>query len=364
MAGTVLVSCNRHVTQKSSTGDYALDFFKEVRAQGKDKGFVVSPYSLASAMMLCAGGAEGNTASEIYDVFGVGVLPLTQTGDSVIVKTANSVWCNQDFPLKQSYLDWASEQYGAEARNVDFGSGHAAELINYWIEDHTNGLIKNVMSEPLRDVHAALVNALYFKGSWSDSFWPDREAKPFYGSTESEAFYMSRTAHFPYLKTDNYQAVRVDYGFGYYSFYVILPEKGKFEKALDSLTDLKALQEAMKDESKEKRVYLTIPKFECEFSLPCIPVLQNLGIKTAFEASKADFSKMSEVPLYISDVLQKAKITVDENGTEAAATTIIKVGRTSVRPVEEPVRFLADHSFIYMICDNRTGQVLFIGQKV
>lgn len=363
----LLPSCSRLFHNGNiESGDFSVNLYSTLREEMPDENFVVSPYSLSSALLLCASGALGNTAQEIYAcVGGESRLPveLSSNDENVIVHTANSIWYDESISMKSAYLRNSWKDFGANVEALDFLSGTAAARINGWISEQTEGLIKDMLQEPLSP-STLLVNALYFKAPWRNCFEKEEGLRPFYGMTPADCRYFTGEEEFGYLETSSYKAVSIPYSYGSYSFIVVMPKPGKFDKAIKNLENRDEFFAQISDYSNNRMVSLAIPEFSMESTLPLVPVLMSMGIRTAF-GSRADFSRMTgEENFAIADVLQKAKVSVDAEGTEAAAATIIMVGMTALREPKERVEFVADHPFIYMICDNRTKTVLFIGQKV
>lgn len=348
------------------SGDFSVNLYSALRNGMPDEDFVVSPYSLSSALLLCASGAVGNTAQEIYAcVGGESRLPveLSSDDDNITVHTANSIWYDESISMKSAYLRNSWKDFGANVEALDFLSGTAAERVNGWISEQTDGLIKDMLQEPLSP-STLLVNALYFKAPWQFCFEKEQCVRSFYGKSQTKCQFFTGEDDAAYVETSSYKAVSLPYGYGSYSFIIVMPEEGKFDKAIESLANMDEFLARMSDYSNNREVSLVIPEFSMESTLPLVPVLKSMGIKTAF-GSRADFSRMTgEENFAIGDVLQKAKISVDAEGTEAAAATIIMVGMTALTEPKERVEFVADHPFIYMVCDNRTRTVLFIGQKV
>lgn len=369
-----LMSCNRHIAknQNMEQESFANKLFYSISENKAKENFVFSPLSLETDLALCAAGASGSTAKEFYSLLGYDNRlqadssyralgrALSCADTMVTFSIANSIWADSSVKLLPEYILRAEEYYDAAARCLDFSSGNAASQVNSWIEEKTCGLIRNMLSEPLK-AKMLLVNALYFKGEW---FWPMKEnpqKQPFYGlSAESEEIYLTLKKVLPYCENADYKAVSLPYGNGNYSFVVLLPNEGCFEKlskALPRPADLLAGMDS------EMEVKVALPKMEMECSLGLKPYLQQLGLREAF-SKQADLSQMSAQSLYVSDVLQKSRIMVNERGTEAASSTVVMVGLTALQHPSPYREFRADRPFIYMIYEKSTDTVLFFGQKV
>lgn len=369
-----LMSCNRHIAknQNMEQESFTNKLFYSISENKAKENFVFSPLSLETDLALCATGTAGRTAQEFYSLLGFNssgkadssysslsrTLPSADT--SVVFSIANSIWADSEVQLLPDYVGRAQEYYDAAARSLDFASGRAAEEVNSWIEDKTRGLVRNVLSEPV-EADLLLVNALYFKGEWQWRMTEFPKPQAFYGiSGVGEEVYLTLKKPLPYFENADFKAVSLPYGNGNYSFIVLLPNEGCYEKVSKALPNPGTLLGTMDDKIDVK---LALPKMEMECSLALKPYLQQLGLSDAF-GKEADFSRMSLQSLRLTEVLQKSRIIVNELGTEAASSTIAMVGLTAM-PRPAPVReFRADRPYIYMIYEKSSNTVLFIGQKV
>jgi serpin B len=251
---------------------------------------------------------------------------------------------------------------------VDAANRERARLqINGWVEDETNDKIKDLIPQGVLDAMSRMVlaNAVYFNAKWEYEFVKDSTSdRPFTrldGSTV-QAKSMTRPAvQFGYFQGDGFEAVELPYKGGRMSMVVVLPGTGKFgdfEKSFDSAA-LAAVDAGLE----RQMVLLQMPKFEFVTEAALVDPLKSLGMRSAFDPGIADFTGIADRPagdLYISDVLHKAFVRVDEEGTEAAAATAIIIGVTSAGP--DPVRVNVDRPFLFLIRDRETGTVLFSGR--
>jgi len=277
---------------------------------------------------------------------------------------ANSIWGQQDFEFLTEFLDTLALNYGAGLRLVDFvkATEEARQAINQWVEDQTEDKIKDLIPEGVLDSMTRLVlaNAIYFNAGWMHPFEE--------GNTQDGSFYlldgsrvtapfMSQEEDFRYAESDGFQAVELPYVGGNTSMVIFLPEADRldaFEAGLSSTRVNEILEDL-----EMQNVRLRMPKFEIESSYGLKEILSAMGMKNAFEA--ADFSGINgKTDLFISDILHKAYVSVDEEGTEAAAATAVIISLTSMP--EAPVEMTLDQPFIFMIRDNETGTILFIGR--
>lgn len=334
----------------------------------RDKNYMFSPLSIKLALAMAANGAEGETQQEILSALGIDDLDAFNAqvqekiaaygaNEDVRLSIANSVWLNRDYAGAQSarfnsgFLKLMADYYGAEADTVTNADG--VEKINGWIEQNTNGKIKDVLQDS--NFLAALVNAVYFKGAWLQQFREEMTAPDTFTSSdgsEKEVDFMHQTGYFDYYENNMVQMVRLPYEDTDIAMYIALPSVREI--------DLDRYIEKMEP----RRVALSIPKFKVGFDTELKDMLGQLGIKTAFSPENARFTNMiDEYPynIFLDKVIHKTYIDVDENGTEAAAVTVGLVGTGSV-PTEEPIEFTADGPFTYFIYDEANGEILFLGR--
>lgn len=362
---------------------FAFDLYRSLRPQ--DGNLIYSPYSISLALAMASAGARGETESQMAQVlrflaqdqlhpaFNALDLQLAERGKGssgdqtpLQLHVANAVWAEQTYPFLQSFLDTIALNYGAGVRLADFinQSEAARKEINDWVSDQTQGKIKDLIPEGAVDTNTrmALVNAIYFKGDWLSPFDPEStQDAPFHLLDGSEITVptMNKDAFIPYGKGDGWQAIELAYGGETAAMDIIVPDEGRFEEVESSLDDetLSAILGSLQATS----VTLALPKFEFETEFGLADQLKALGMTDAFDPNRADFSGMSErKDLFISAVLHKAFVAVNEKGTEAAAATAVIVGVTSAPAFD--VTLTIDRPFIFLIRDIPTGQILFVGR--
>lgn len=334
----------------------------------QDKNYMFSPLSIKLALAMAANGAEGETQEEILSALGIddldafnaqvqGLIAAYGANEDVQLSIANSIWLNRDYAGAQSarfnsgFLKLMADYYAAEADTVTNADG--VERINGWIEQKTNGKIKDVLEDS--NFLAALVNAVYFKGAWLLQFNEGGTIPDTFTSrdgSEKEVGFMHQTGYFDYYEDDMVQMVRLPYEDTDIAMYIALPSVRE--------VDLDRYIEKMES----KRVALSIPKFKVEFDTELNGMLSQLGITAAFSPENARFTKMiDDYPynIFLDKVIHKTYIDVDENGTEAAAVTAGMAGG-SAAPTEDPIAFTADRPFTYFIYDEANGEVLFLGE--
>lgn len=338
----------------------------------------LSPLSIQFALGMTVNGARGETASEVTNVLGFGEnvdaintfcktlieeLPAVDLG--VDVRLANAIVLNDKFSLFPSFKELIEKQYYAPVEALPFSDpDKVIKLINNWCSSNTNGLIPIIVSNISPNAFAYLMNALYFKARWAYQFAgsaivPDMEFRS--PSENLKETFLTRTMDYcPYADAGNYHVVSLQFKRGVYSFYVILP---KADNGLEAtLTDLSTGKWTQVLSSMTgHKVHLGIPKFDITSSFELSNALKKMGIERAF--TDGDFSGMtSDTDVIINQILHKVKLSLDENGVEAAAVTIVEMNGTALPPSEEtPVEFIADHPFAFVIAEESSGTILFTG---
>ena len=383
-ATTVSGDRNVVVANNLFTHDLYLRLEKTASAEGENIFF--SPFSISSALAITYEGAHGKTADEIRSVYyfpenssrmreGFASLNagINSKDAGYTLSTANALWAEKTYTFLPEYIGIAEKYYAANTTNLDFiGQPEASrQTINSWVEDQTNNKIKDLLPPGSINPITRLVitNAVYFKGTWQKQFDANKTSDASFRKPDGTTItvkMMQRTdeeAIYPYAENADLQVLSLPYtstsrkGL---SMIVLLP-KGNDLSVIDPYLDPVNLSALIQSES-SRRVMVYFPKFKIEtrYSLP--KTLGAMGMPTAFSDS-ADFSGMDGTKmLYISDVIHKAYIDVNEEGTEAAAATAVVIWVKAVAS-EEPVPvFRADHPFVFLIQDNNSGEILFAGR--
>ena len=352
---------------EASQVGFAVSFFKNVNAsEPKTQNVVVSPYSAAVTLSMLAEGAEGQTKAEFNQALGNILYKAVDLGDNdtVVVKSANSVWISDNFSPRNRYVSLLEKDFDAFIDVENFASPVALEAINNWCSENTDGKIKGILDRLDRNTVMVLVNALYFQAPWDLQFNQAHTTDQiFHGLSGDKTVKMMRL--FEYLMYAEYQGVQIvqlPYQGRKYSMYVVLPPEGSDISRLISKLDPSAYRTAL-DMLSTQRVKLSLPRFTAETSMILNKPLQNMGIKTAF-TSAADFTGIAEMgPLELSQVKQKCYIDVTEGGTEAAAVTAATIRLTSIRPSSH-VEMKVDRPFAFVIADAENRNILFAGKIV
>ena len=361
---------------------FGFDLFNDIRKIEEDKNIFISPLSISIALAMTLNGASGETeqamtntlhlqglGSELINTGYAGLRQALQVADpKVTLAIANSLWARQNVPFKQDFLQRNTEYFGATVSTLDFTDPNTLTTINQWVNTNTNGKITKILDEINSDAVLFLINAIYFKGRWQTEFDPLRTRDgTFHLATgdEKQIPMMTRTGDYAYYENyeEKFQAISLPYGDGRMSMYIFLPNRESDLNTFLEGLDTKNWKNWV-SQFNEQEVFLSIPKFKLEYKKTLNKPLQSLGMDIAFVPWAADFSRMADLEvlrgnLYIGDVLHKAVVEVNEEGTEAAAVTSVEIRVTSAPPA-----FMANRPFFFAIRDNETKTVLFMGTVV
>lgn len=354
--------------------DFALSIFAELSDRDENSNVFISPLSISLIMAMAYNGAENQTRKEIAEAlqfknftdeqlnpaFNTLLLSMENIDDMVELYTGNSIWLGNNTDVEKDFEDAVKNYYNASIYIEDFNNPDTAVKINKWTSDATKGRISNITSpNAIKDSVMCFINAIYFKGQWSDKFIPENtEEEDFFLTDRStkKVQMMQNIEKYMYFEGGNFKMLRVPYGRNITAMYVILPDEdiniNEFIRNLS--TDL--INEYIAD-SEEVEVMLKFPKFNIEYeSADLAESLKNLGIKDAFIKDRADFKRISK-QLFISRIDHKAIIEVNEEGTVASAG-----GSFQGLLAERPVDFIVNRPFILFIRDDRTQNILFAGK--
>ena len=363
-------SCGQHelpVAEGSKTG-FALSFFKEVNKMSNPSDNVVtSPYSAGAALSMLEEGAQGQTKAELDNALN-GCLfsnQKLQGGDSVTVKSANSLWLDSDFSVRNHYVSLLQKDYDALVETLRFSDPATVRAINNWCAENTEGKIDEIIDRLTPGDVMVLLNALYFNAPWQDRFDPAMTSKADFlavsGLRKVDMLY--RRGHYNYAEYQGCQMIELPYMGSTYSMYVVLPPQGMNIDALVPYLNENIYDQAM-NMLAPVEVKFRMPKLKMETEMLLNDVLMGMGVKTAFTGA-ADFKGISEMgPLVLSQVKQKCYIDVSESGTEAAAVTSIQVRLTSVRPENDVKTMTVDRAYLFFIADRESDNILFAGKIV
>ena len=365
---------------------FGFRLFEEVSAKDAHGNLCVSPTSLALALGMTYNGASGTTKTAMAHALALNGMSLEQLnlGSRALMRSlatppavsaptdaragkaapqlaiANSLWLRSEEALRRDFVQRTQQYYNAQVGSL----AHAPQNINGWVGQHTQGKITQIVTrENVESASAVLVNAVYFKGQWENAFDKSQTTdKPFHRADGNIATckLMTRSGDYAYYKADAFQMVSLPYQSSQLDMVIVLPNADtKLSAFLPQLTPEHWQQWTEKLSRHPGMVEL--PRFRAEYNVELSEALSTLGMGEAF-GPRADFSAMSHTPQYISKVIHKTFVNVDEAGTEAAAATaVIMRPRGIFRPVVAPFQMTIDRPFLYAIRDRETGALLFVG---
>ncbi len=384
----LLANCenNQTVTPKNislnsdfaaASNQFAFDFLKELEAyENPQKNYFVSPLSLNMALGMLLNGASTSSEEEILKTLRMQNVDRTELNKaySTLIKNlpttdpkvtnliANSIWQEKTFATHQSFLDILKDTFAAEIYTEDFSDAKTLTKINNWASENTKGKVPKILEEISADQVMFLINALYFKGDWANQFDKNQTEKRIFNglSRTAEVDMMYKKDTFKFAENPDFKLLELPYGNGAYSMVLLLPN----EKDLNTL--IKSLNPSILANTEQslstQKVTLMLPKFSMSYSIKLNEILEKMGMPTLF-TSGADLSKISPPAgkLVVGFVKQDTYVGIDEVGTEAAAVTTIGIELTSAPMNPE---FVCDKPFLFLIRENTSGTVQFIGKIV
>lgn len=356
---------------------FAIDIFKALNVEDADKNIFISPMSISSALAMAYNGAEGSTKEAMENALGFSGIDrvlvkesfknlyayLKKVDKKIDLNIANSIWIKKGEKINNDYIKNTEKNFDARVSELDFSDPGSVDVINKWIKKETNGKIEKMLDSPIDPLIVMyLVNAIYFKGEWSEPFNPNiTKDWTFhqYGGGEQTVKMMSRKDSYKFLQSRDFKAVRLPYGNGNTSMSIILPDEGvDINEFIDNLD--RDTWYDIRGTMRGDEVEVKIPRFTMEYGIKSLnDSLKSLGMEVAFSET-ADFSGIRDY-VCISEVLHKAIIEVNEEGSTAAASTVAAMTPTAA-PVKEPLTFIADRPFIFLITEDTTGTILFMGK--
>jgi serine protease inhibitor len=367
----------QQVSLVQSGNSFAFDIFSQVmKNAGENENVMISPMSISYALSMTLNGASGTTRTAMMEALRQNGITVDEINNSyknltedllsvdkrVLITIANSVWTEKDFTVKQAFIDILTNYYKAESKSFDIDDSSAPDKINAWIEDNTNGLIKKMIDKLEDNDVMLLINAIYFKGKWKLQFDKSKTTDlPFYksGSSQVDVPMMRQETEFGVYQGDGFVLAEFPYGQGNFVMDIILPDAiNGLDNILSSVTD--AGFSSWVSQMTSKKIDVSFPRFKYGFKKKLKDVLSDMGMGIAF-TDAADFSNISEqYDLLLNEVTHQSFIETNEEGTEAAAATVVEIGVTSV-PVS-PMVFKMDHPFMYIIRETTTNSIIFMGR--
>lgn len=359
-----------------AVSSFGVDLLRQLRDQ-EGQAVLISPLSAFLALSMSANGAQGDTLKQFEALFGGDLDAINaacaslmqdyrQLGGSTQCHIANSVWTDPEGQIKDEFVGKCQGIFDAQVFQADLSDKGIVKAVNGWVSDNTKKLIPSIIDKPFEKGSAALlINALYLKNTWASKFDPNSTGKRTFthadGKTQKIDFLNDGYTGFDYIKGDGVQGVVLPYDDGRLGFAALLPD-GDLDSWLSGLTG-EQLSALVTGAESAYFLDLGLPKFEQEWNGQLGDALKAMGLDQAFVPGLADFSALGDNPegYFISQVIQATKIAVNEDGTEAAAATIVVADCGAGMPPEDGVRLVFDRPFLYGIVDLQTGLPLFLG---
>ena len=355
-------------------------FSETVNYDGAAENVFISPLSISMALAMVLNGAEGETHNQIKETLGLSGLDESEINENflslmnylmtldpeVSLKIANSVWYDEELEVKQDFLNRLQESFNAGGEALNFSDPVSVNIINSWVSENTNGRIESILDEISDEMVMFLINALYFKGDWLRQFdAEDTRSADFYleNGSKTTVDMMNQSGDFATYFSEEVQMIELPYGDSLYAMSVLMPTN--FDKPIDEFVEesvspenVSMWREGLRSSGRD--VMVSLPKFELEYELSYNDILRSMGMELPFSESQADFSGIAEPAsqnLFISEVKHKTFVSVDEEGTEAAAATSVGIGVTSMPPAVE-----VNRPFVFIIHERTSGVNLFMGK--
>ena len=374
---------------------FTLNFLKTVNETDRsEKSFIYSPLSITYVLGMVNDAATGLTEKELEETLGFHdggiqavndyckklIEGLPKVDEKVTLNIANAIFLNKNYTMKPKFEQDMQTYYDAKAEALDFSTPSTLDRINGWCKEKTNGMIPSILDDIDPSMVSYLLNAIYFKADWASKFDPKNTKNETFatenGNSSTDIPMMHQNVLISYLKTDTYSAIILPYGTGLWNMTVLLPEKGKTtddvikEVAQSSILNNPGWCETGGNYFEGYEVDLKLPRFETSSDTDkledgLIGLMKKMGIKRAFDDALAEIPNMCELPVYIDIMRQKAKIKVNEEGSEAAAVTVVGVANKSMgsETMEYPkATFHANRPFVYVIREASSGVILFVGK--
>ncbi len=360
-----------------SDNKFGLKLFREIIYQEPNKNVFISPLSVSMALGMTYNGADGRTKETMERTLEISGLSLQEINESyksliellikldpkVEVLIANSIWYREELTFEQTFFDICKEYFDALVKGLDFNSPDASKTINAWVEEKTKGKIKKIVDDNIDPLTVMfLINAIYFKGTWTYKFDKNNTKDDLFclvDGSQKPCKMMEQEGDFQYFSHPDFQAINLPYGNGYYSMTIFLPNENKnIDSIIDQFTEENWYHWITS--FTEQSGTIQFPKFTLEYGLLLNDVLKALGMEIAFLYPQADFTKIYKPGgLYINKVKHKTFVDVNEEGTEAAAVTSVEINLES-----NGFSLRVDRPFVFAIRENHSQTILFMGKIV
>ena len=355
---------------------FGLSLFTHLHEAEPAENLFISPLSVSMALGMTLNGAAGDTRDQMARALHKEGLTeeainasyrslidlLTGLDPKVTLNIANSIWYREGFQVEPAFIETNRTHFDAEVQALDFTDPQSVDVINGWVEDKTEGLIDAIIDQIGQDVVMYLINAVYFNGQWTYAFEKEETTdQPFFNAdgTQTTVPMMSLSGPIPYANTDEAGLIDLPYGDSLYSMTIVLPHDPDRIEALAGALSSEKWNE-WTAQLRPVNLTVNLPRLSLEYKTSLADALAAMGMTDAFSPARADFSRINpNRQLYVSDVLHKTMLKVDEEGTEAAAVTAVIVETTSIT---QPPVFRVDRPFLLAIRERHTGSILFIGK--
>lgn len=390
----VILSCNRITAPISKTkfirpltpdemvlvasdNQFGLKIFQQIVKSDSQENIIISPISISMALGMTLNGANGDTRQameatlelqgltqqEINESYQSLIKLLLNLDPQVDFQIANSIWYRNDLSFEKEFIDLNKLYFNAVVQSLNFSDPNSEDIINDWVRNNTNGKIDQIIDQIDPVDIMFLINAIYFKGIWTFQFKEDLTHDDLFNlpnGTQIDCRMMYQEGEFEYFQTDKYQALDLPYGNGDFRMTIILPNVNTPIDSLILTISDNMLNQLFQNFSQQPGT-IEIPKYKLEYKIQLKKVLTQLGMGIAFNAGLADFTKLYNGPekAFISSVMHKSYVKVDEQGTEAAAVTSVTISFTSVGG---EFYFRVNRPFLFMIRENHSNTILFIGK--
>lgn len=365
----------------STNNNFGLEMLQTIIQSEDKKNLLISPASISLALGMAYNGAETSTKEAFEEILNYEGLTreevnnismdlihtlVTNVKDNTL-EIANSIWYHQDFPVLQNFIDINQLYFDAEVKELDFSKASSVDEINKWVKDNTHDKIEKIIEDLSPEARMVLINALYFNCLWEIEFDKDETKKEvFYNEDQrpyGEVDMMTTESSFNYASNDDFTAVELPYKNDKFSMHLFLPASGTTVDDLIEKLDGEIWNDWLDKYEMKDEVQVVLPKFKFDYEREMGPDLIDMGLGVAFTGD-ADFSGISEIPLFISRVIHKTYIDVNEEGTEAAAVTAVVFELTSVNPDGGPIIVRFDRPFLFAITENSSKSIVFVGKMM
>ena len=359
-----------------ANNSFGFNIFQKLHEEKPDSNIFISPLSISTALTMTLNGADGETKTQMHNTLELEGLSLDEVNNAyqyvltalpaldanTELQLANSIWHDLDFAAHTEFLDVNANYFNSTVEALDFKEPSSVDVINGWVSDNTNGLIEDILLEIPPDAVMYLINAIYFKGAWRFPFDSEFTVNADFYVTPEQTVPVDRMGYgaevmMPYFQNELFQAVDLPYGDSTFSMTVFLPLPNQTMDDIVATFDTETYNQWVNG-FENKRMNFFMPKFEMEYEKKLNDILIDLGMVHAFDG-RADLSKLGPGGLYISMVKHKSFVEVNEEGTEAAAATVVEIAETSVGLFVD-----LNRPFLFVIRENITNSVLFMGKMM